>query len=164
MGLTCYPIDVCELLGIQKLSTTAYHPRCDGMAERFNRTLKSMIRKHVPKFGSQWDCYLSGLLWAYRNTPHGSTGEKPSFLLFGVDCRSPTKAALLPDHPLEAFEVADYREELVLSLSAAWTMAAEAIRHAQAKYKIQWTAGNSGGQDTGVLGSACPQHHKFSQQ
>ena len=55
-----------------------------------------MVRKHVDKFGPQWDRFLSGVLWAYRNTPHNSTGEKPSFLLFGVDCRSPTEAALVP--------------------------------------------------------------------
>ena len=33
-------LDVCKLLGIKKLNTTAYHPQCDGMVERFNRTLK----------------------------------------------------------------------------------------------------------------------------
>ena len=81
--------DVCELLGVAKLNTTAYHPQCNGLVERFNRTLKMMLRKHVDKFGP-------GVLWAYRNTPHDSTGEKPSFLLFGVDCRSPTEAALVP--------------------------------------------------------------------
>lgn len=56
--------------------------------EWFNHTLKAMLRKHVNRFGTQWDKYLSGILWAYRNTPHDSTGEKPSFLLFGIDCRS----------------------------------------------------------------------------
>ena len=55
-----------------------------------------MVHKNVDKFGPQWDRFLSGVLWAYRNTPHDSTGEKPSFLLFGVDCRSPTEAAVVP--------------------------------------------------------------------
>ena len=62
--------DLCDLLGITKLNTTAHHPQCDSMVERFNRTLKTMVRKHVSRFGSQWDRYLPGLLWAYRNVPH----------------------------------------------------------------------------------------------
>lgn len=84
------------LLGIKKLNKTAYHPQCYGMKDRFNRTLKTMLRKHAAKYGVQWDTYLHGVLWAYRNTPHESTGEKPSFLLCGHDCRSPTEAALFP--------------------------------------------------------------------
>ena len=67
--------DVCSLLGITKLNTTAYHPQCDGLVERFNRTLKTMLRKHAAKYGSQWDKYLSAVVWAYRNTPHEATGE-----------------------------------------------------------------------------------------
>ena len=33
-------LDVCQLLGIKKLNTTAYHPQCDGMVERFNCTAR----------------------------------------------------------------------------------------------------------------------------
>ena len=97
--------DICKLVDIQKLNTTAHHPECDSMVERFNRTLKTMLRKHAAKFGSQWDEYIAGALWAYRNVPHDATGEKPSFLLLGVDCRTPTEAALLPPQELEATEV-----------------------------------------------------------
>ena len=66
--------DVCKMLEIKKLNTTSYHPQCNGMIERFNHTLKTMLRKHVSKFGVQWDTYLYGVLWAYRNVPHSSTG------------------------------------------------------------------------------------------
>ena len=59
--------DVCQLLGVTKLNTTAYHPQCDGMVERLNRTLKAMLRKTCAKFGRQWDRFLPGVLWAYRN-------------------------------------------------------------------------------------------------
>ena len=127
--------DLCALLGIKKLNTTAYHPECDGMVERFNRTLKSMLRKHAARFSTQWDRYLSGVLWAYRNTPHESTGEKPSFLMFGVDLRTPTEAALLPSTPLQPCQVEDYREEVILSLSSARELAAESISKAQQRYK-----------------------------
>jgi len=102
-------LDVCSKLRITKLNTTAYHPECDGMVKRFNRTLKSMLCKHTDKFGTHWDNYLSGLLWAYRNTPHESTGKKPSFLLLGVDCRTPSESVLLPPSSLHPTDVTDYR-------------------------------------------------------
>ena len=54
--------DVCAMLGIEKLNTTAYHPACNGMIERFNHTLKTALRKHADRFGCQWDRYLSGVL------------------------------------------------------------------------------------------------------
>ena len=131
-------LDVCTLLGVTKLNTTAYHPECDGMIERFNRTLKTMLRKRVSQFGAQWDKHLSGVLWAYRNTPHDSTGEKPSFLLFGWDCRSPLEATLLPVEPVQPVMVQDYREELMLTLSTARQSALESINRAQTKYKTHY--------------------------
>ena len=86
----------------------------------------------------QWDQYLHGALWAYRNVPHETTGEILSFLLPGVDCRTPTEAALLPPQALEPAAVEDYREEVVLSLSAARELAAESIRSAQGHYKTMY--------------------------
>lgn len=50
--------EVCQMLGVEKLNTTTYHPQCDGMVERFNRTLKTMLRKHAAQCGVQWDTYL----------------------------------------------------------------------------------------------------------
>ena len=53
----------------------------------------------------------SGLI----ETPHDSTREKPSFLLFGIDSRSPTDAALIPPQDSQATgteDISDYREEL----------------------------------------------------
>ena len=130
--------DICTLLGIKKLNTTAHHPECDGMVERFNRTLKTMLRKHASKYGNQWDRYLFGVVWAYRNTPHDSTGEKPSFLLFGTDCRTPSEAALLPPNPMENTSVEDYREEVIQTLSTARRLAADSIQNAQRRYKAAY--------------------------
>lgn len=67
--------DVCQPVS---LNTTAYHPQCHGMVERLNHTLKAMLRKICAKFGRRWDCVLPGVLWAYQNTSHESTKEKPS--------------------------------------------------------------------------------------
>ena len=88
------------------------------MIERLSRTLKVMLWKQAAKFGTEWDTYLSGAFWAYRNTPHTSIGEKPSYLLFGYDCCSPTEAALLLTTPHQPVNIGDYREELVVMLSS----------------------------------------------
>ena len=45
-------MDICHMLGIKKLNTTAYHQQCDGMVERFNRALKTMLQKHASSFGN----------------------------------------------------------------------------------------------------------------
>ena len=132
-------LDACDLLGTKKLNTMAYHPQCDGMVKLFNnRMLKAMIRKRAVQFGRQWDQYLPGLLWTYSNTPHDSTGEKPSYLLFGLDCRTPIEAALLPPITLQPTDVSDYREKLCLSLSSARDCAKRCIQKAQHKYKAHY--------------------------
>jgi len=64
------------------------------MVERFNRTLKAMLVKHAARFGNHWDEYLSAALCAYRNTPNETTGEKPLFLVFGLDLLFPHRSSL----------------------------------------------------------------------
>ena len=61
-----------------------------------------------------WDKHILGILWAYSITPHQSTGEKPSYLLFGFDFRSPTEASLLPTSPDSEVDITNYRRELTL--------------------------------------------------
>lgn len=97
-----------------------------------------MLRKHASKYGNQWDHYLFGVVWAYQNTPHDSTGEKPSFLLFGTDCRTPSEAAFLPPNSMENTSVEDYREEVIRTLSTARRLAADSIQSVQKKYKAAY--------------------------
>ncbi len=68
------------MLGVKSILTSAYHPQTDGMAERFNGTLKSGIRKFVTDNGGQALLYI---LFAYRETPHTTTGFSPFELVFG---------------------------------------------------------------------------------
>ena len=134
-------MDTCELLGIRKLNTTAYHPQCDGLVERYNRTLKTALRKHAARYGVQWDRMLPGVVWAYRNTPHEATHEKPSYLLFGMDCRTPSEAAVLPPASVVPADLGDFREELTVSLASAREIAANSIQQAQKRYKQNYDRG-----------------------
>ena len=69
---------------------------------------------------------------------HESSGEKPSYLLMGIDCRTPTEAAFLPPTASEVIDVSDYREKMTISLSSAKELAVETIQEAQKKYKFQY--------------------------
>jgi len=75
------------------------------------------------------------VLWAYRNVPHESTGEKPSFLLFGWDLQTPTEAAFVKSSQLTPTSAEGYREQVILSLTSAHKLAAESIKRAQEHYK-----------------------------
>ncbi|XP_061920399.1 uncharacterized protein LOC133661276 [Entelurus aequoreus] len=71
------------LLGIKSIRTSVYHPQTDGLVERLNRTLKSMIRKFVHEDKPNWHKWLDPLLFAVREVPQASTGFSPFELLFG---------------------------------------------------------------------------------
>ena len=51
-----------ELLGTVKTKTTPYHPRSDGLVERFNRTLLAMLAMFVSKEHDNWDDLLPFIL------------------------------------------------------------------------------------------------------
>lgn len=81
--------ELCKILNIHKTRTTPYHPQSDGQVERFNRTLKTMLKKYVDANPKSWDKYLPFLLMAYRSSVHESTGETPSLMMLGREVELP---------------------------------------------------------------------------
>ena len=59
------------------------------MVERFNATLKKLLRKLMQNSEVQWDLCLPYVLWSYRGTIHKTTGSSPYQLLFGKQMRMP---------------------------------------------------------------------------
>uniref|UniRef100_A0A9J7ZFV4 Gypsy retrotransposon integrase-like protein 1 n=1 Tax=Cyprinus carpio carpio TaxID=630221 RepID=A0A9J7ZFV4_CYPCA len=74
--------DVCKLLKVQQLRTTVYHPQTDGLIERFNQTLKQMLRRVAAEDKRDWDQMLPYVLFGIREIPQASTGFTPFELLF----------------------------------------------------------------------------------
>ena len=66
--------ELYNLLCINRIRTSPYHPQTDGLVERFNKTLKSLLRKFIKGEGKDWDVMLPYLLFAYREAPQESTG------------------------------------------------------------------------------------------
>ncbi len=79
--------DLCRLLKVKQLRTTVYHPQTDGLVERFNQTLKQMLRRVAAEDKRDWDQMLPYVLFGIREVPQASTGFTPFKLLFGCQPR-----------------------------------------------------------------------------
>ena len=79
---------------IRKKTTSAYHPQCNGMPERFNHTLAAMLAKLVGPDQQDWPVYLAPLACAYNQAHHPSIGMAPVKALLGFDPVSPLVASL----------------------------------------------------------------------
>ena len=80
---------LCEMFGIEKRRTTAYHPQTDGLCERFNGILKSLLRTRVNREKNDWDKQLPHALLACRVTVQASTNVPPFEMLYGREARLP---------------------------------------------------------------------------
>ena len=84
------PHEICSLLHIQKTRTTPYHPRGDGLVERFNRTLQDMLATTCKNHPFEWDAHLRKVCMAYNSSVQSSTGYTPFYLMmFGRQARLP---------------------------------------------------------------------------
>lgn len=80
----------CFKLGIKKLTTTAYNPKCNGICERTNKTLKSFMKQFIiqdklPR--NSWSKLLNSALFEMRTAVHFTTNFRPCDLLFTFQCR-----------------------------------------------------------------------------
>ena len=81
--------EVYRMLSVKGNLTTPYHAMCNGLVERFNQTLKAMLKKLCTEKPRTWDRYIPALLFAYREVPQESTGFSPFELMFGRTVRGP---------------------------------------------------------------------------
>lgn len=75
--------ELCEIASVERSRTTPYHPEGNGMTERFNRTLLSMLGTLEDEQKEDWKSFVAPLVHAYNATRHESTGFAPHYLMFG---------------------------------------------------------------------------------
>lgn len=68
---------LAQLVGMQALHMTVYHPQTNRLVEHFNGTLKCMIRKFITDGAWDWQKWLSFLMFAIREFPQASLGLSP---------------------------------------------------------------------------------------
>ena len=126
--------ELCRLLGIVKTRTSAYHPEGDGMIERFNRTVVSMLSNYVSDNQRDWDRHLPQVMMAYRSSKYESTKYPPFFMMFGRDVKLPidVMCGRAPGQPQETVE---YTRGLRDPLEAAHNKARTHLQAAQKRQK-----------------------------
>ncbi|CAG2223000.1 unnamed protein product [Mytilus edulis] len=75
--------EMCIIWGIHKTRTTPFRPKSDGMVEKSNSTIETMLSAFVSKHQRDWDEYIYLLMLAYRSSEHESLGTSPCSMLFG---------------------------------------------------------------------------------
>ncbi len=88
--------EMCKLLNITKTRTSPYRPQSDGMPERFNRTLLSLLSMFVSQCGSDWEDHLPYAMAAYRSSVHSTTGYSPNFMVFARELPLPLDVTFGP--------------------------------------------------------------------
>ena len=114
--------ELYKQLGIEMRNSTQGHPEGNSPIERFNQTLKGMLKQIVnlskPR---EWDKSLPFLLWAYREIPNDTTGISPNKMMFGHPLRGPLsvlKESWEPDSCSDALSITvkDYLDELYFKI------------------------------------------------
>lgn len=81
--------EIARICGINRLLSTPFVPHSNGLCEKFNKTIASLLRKSIPDDRVHaWDLYLSGITLGYNLMPHKSTGYTPYYLMFAQNGRS----------------------------------------------------------------------------
>lgn len=79
---------VCELLGIERRLSTAYHPETDGATERRNQEVQTYLRAFIAYNQKDWKRWLPTAQIALDGKPSTTTGISPFFMTHGYDVRA----------------------------------------------------------------------------
>jgi hypothetical protein len=108
----------CKRLGIERSTISSAHPSGNGIVERTNRTVLSMLAKLLDDDAhNRWDEHIPLLMLAYRAQSSRTTGFSPYKLLLGREPRLPVETDLeVPTNKARASSTAEYFDRLRNSL------------------------------------------------
>lgn len=85
-----------KLIGCHSVCTHPRHPRSNGLAECFVKTLKTAIHAQASQTYCSKQSILDSFLIQFRNAAHASTGKTPSFLLHSMNIRTTANLDTMP--------------------------------------------------------------------
>ena len=123
---------------VTKVTSTPAHPRGNGLVERQNRTLLTLLRVYTSRRMQDWDEHIDGVLGAYNSTRHATTGFSPYMLQHGAEKSIPL-SFICPEFAARGF---DSKEEFVKHLLARQQEIHELVRRnthqAQLRQKLKF--------------------------
>ena len=126
--------EVCRIVGSTKLNTTSYRPQCDGLVERLNDSLATILSIYISRDQTNWDEVLPYALFSYMVSTSEVTGDSPFFLLYAREPILPCETCLLaPKNLVESVET--YKQRLVQNLEIAQEMGRFLAQRSQLKFK-----------------------------
>ena len=127
---------ICDILNIDKTRTTPYRPASDGLVERTNRTLRSLLTIFMHTYKRDWEDLLPYVLMAYRSTEQESTGCTPNLMMFGRENGAPVDLQYVPLFPEpEPKCPTKYVEWLRHAMRVAHTFARKQLKKAAEKQR-----------------------------
>jgi hypothetical protein len=129
---------IASRCGINHITTTTYHPQCNGLTERFNATLVGSIGTYVNQQQSDWDDYLPYVTFAYNTAKQSTTQMAPFTLMYGRDALLPFDT---PSSITKLSTVNDYYSQLIKFLTQAKSTIWYNIKQQQNIYKRTYDTG-----------------------
>lgn len=126
--------EVCKILRIKKLNSTAYHPQSNAV-ERYHRSLGEYFRNFCNKDPFSWDEWLPYACFTQNTTPHTMTNFMPYELVFG---NKPNLPSSLHTDPEPFYNYDDFSLEMKNKLQISWKIARENIIQNKEKSKVYY--------------------------
>lgn len=130
---------LCKLLGVKKVRTTAYHPAGNGSLERAHHTLKSKLKMYINTSQKDWPDHLPAVLFAMRVSPNATRGVSSYHLLFGQEPRFHLESEYQIDPQLPR-NVADRMKYLAESVYQMRLQVSENIQQSKLDRKVRYDA------------------------
>jgi transposase InsO family protein/predicted transcriptional regulator len=130
---------------IGHVKISAYRPQSNAICERWNGTMKSMIRALTDSFNNDWDECLPWILFAYREIPVETLGFSPFELTFGRHVYGPLgmlKSSWLRNEQSlnkARSNVIQFMLQMREKLAVCQELALKAAQQAQTKEKLWYT-------------------------
>ena len=130
--------ELYKLMQVNGLYTTPYHAQGNGLVERFNGTLKSMLKRLCSEQPGEWDRFIPAALFAYREAPQESLGFSPFEMLYGRAVRGPMQILrqlwTQDEVDPEVRTTGEYIVDLRNRLEATCELAREALKKASDRH------------------------------